>query len=232
MPSDLQPSDYVPAFTWDRLIAVAKILFQTRLWVAENATPERGDKGMVIGLRAWLHGKHAIAVAAATELAAWLSIVDDGAKFIFAVGGAPIRFYRGDRDEPVPENYGDPEEIEREQLDLFFAATAPGIAFDGYYRVIVVADRSGFPQAVHFAGIGFDNVTRMAWEIPLDTDAGSAAGATPIIVPQTPVPLPALTVLTVAEADAAAREEAAREEREREAQKRADEGTDTETKGA
>lgn len=228
--SNLQPADYVPAFTWVRLIAVAKLLFQTRVWVAEQATPERGDKGNLIGLRAWMHGKHAIAVAAANELGAWLSIVDDGAKFIFAVGGAPIRFYRGDSDEPVPENYGDPEEVEREQLDLFFAANAPGIAFDGYYRMIVVADRSGFPTAVFLAGIAFaDNMIRMAWEIPLDADA---SGLTPITVPQTPVPLPPLTVLTLAEQADAAREEAEREEREREAQKRTEEETDTETKGA
>ncbi len=209
MPTDLQPADYVAAFTWDRLIAIATLLFNTRQRVAEDAKPELGDTRTGIGFRAWEQSKFAITKAAANDLADWLSISDEGPRFVFLLGMMPIRFYRGDSDEPVPENYADPSAEEMEQIEIALVSNA-GVHFAGYYRMIVKANVVGFPQTTYLVGIDFDNRIRLAWEIPLD-----AAATTPIIVPLSPVPLPPLNVFTVAEVDDAEKEARERAEAEK-----------------
>src|SRR5687768_9407720 len=113
-----QPSDLYPGLTWDRLIVLCRLIWDSRIWVAENATPERGDSRCGVGFRAWEHGKHAVTVAAVKERADWLSVVDQGPRFIFQIAGMPVRFCKGDTDKPVPmpENYSFANQLERDHI--------------------------------------------------------------------------------------------------------------------
>lgn len=196
MSQPTQPSDVYKAFTWPRLIALAKILFDTREWVANDARPDRGDGLCGIGFRAWEQSKFFVSKAAATELSDWLSIADAGSEFKFRLDMMPIRFCRGDSEQPLPPNYATADARERAETELAFDLCGQP-AFNGVFRFLVEADRRGAPLAVYLVQANEQGETVRMWRIPREGDAG---GVAPIVVPQTPVVLPALTVETLEEA--------------------------------
>lgn len=211
----MQPSDLYAPLTWDRLSTLARLLWDVRLWVANDAKPERGDRACGIGLRCWEQGVYAVALAAKEKYSDWLSVSDDTPHFVFKVASMPIRFCRGDTDEPLPKNYSYPTDMEREEIEL-----ALGKTFTGFLRIVVEADGNGFPKAVHLAVVREGGHVTMSWQIPVV--GGATAGETvPIVTPRLPIELPPLTVRSVAEVEAekVAQAEAAVEAA-REAQKR------------
>jgi hypothetical protein len=205
MSKPTQPSDFYCAFTWPRLIILARILFDTRKWVADDAKPERGDSLCGVGFRAWEQTKHAVMKAAAYEHKDWLSVTDGGANFTFKLHMMPIRFLRADAEEPLPPNYGIPDAMELREAELAFDEA--GQPFEGIFRLVCEADGRGQPLAVHLV-LANGGETLMTWEIPLSLDD---TGVTPLVVPKKPVELPPLQVETQEEA-------AEREQREAEAE--------------
>jgi len=207
MPQPTQPSDIYSAFTWPRLITLAKILFETRKWVADDAKPERGDGVCGIGYRAWEQTKFAVQKAAAKELIEWLSILDGSAHFIFQLDMMPIRFCRGDSERPLPVGYAIVDGKERAQIELAFD-TSGQRPVEGIFRLLVQANREGQPLGVYLVHASLEGETLMTWQIPVADDG---TGVAPIVVPTTPVVLPALEVQSVEEAEASERKRAERE---------------------
>jgi hypothetical protein len=214
MPTNsLQPSDVYPALTWERLIGLRQIVFDTRKWVAGDAKPDRGDTKCGVGFRAWEQTKFGIAMAAMGEFRSWLSIADKGANFTFKIDLMPIRFCRGDCEEPLPPIYAIPSSAERDQFGLALSSAGRPVV-DGSFRLLIQADGSGYPLAVYLA-LATDGVIVMAWKIPSADELG---GSAPIVVPQQPVGLPPLAVMTVSEA--AVIEETERVQKEKEAKEK------------
>lgn len=208
------PTDLSPAFTWDRLKAVGQIAFDAAKWVAERAVPN--DSACCTGLRRWDHIRSEITTAAAYKYPEWLSVPDRYKQFTFAINSTPVRFFRGDDDDPVPLKYAAPS--------LFESATAE-TAF--LYRLIIVVDGSGaFPVEVQFAAVNDSGEIAHSWTIPIDSSGEASGGVSapvaPIVAPKAPVPLPPLVIQSVAEAEEAERAEAARKERELREQKERD----------
>jgi hypothetical protein len=185
MPDDqTQPSDLYSPLTWERLIALRRIFWDTRKWVAADAKPERGDDRTVIGYRAWVHARFEINKAAIKPYAEWLSIKHPGATFTFKIALMPIRFCRGDSEEAIPPKYRYPQD--GEEADILEASKESGMDFQGLFRIINEADDSGGPVRVHLVYADKAGKQIMAWEIPEALDAN---GAAPIVMPTKPITL-------------------------------------------
>jgi hypothetical protein len=191
-----EPSDLYPGLTWPRLGLVSKVLWDARFWVAENAAPDRGDSACGIGFRAWEHGVHAVSKAALHHYADWLSIAGSGPVFVFKIGGMPIRFCRGDTEAPLPDNYSFADPMERTLQEL-----ALGQSFNGLLRIIVEANKRGFPLGVHLAHALQGGYIMRAWKLPIG-DEGT--GTLSFSRPKDPVDLPQIVVKTRAEIEAEA----------------------------
>ncbi|MCC6774561.1 MAG: hypothetical protein IT360_25520 [Gemmatimonadaceae bacterium] len=180
------------------------------MWVAKEARPDLGDSLCCIGLRAWDHAKFAVQKAAVTEYADWLSITDGSAHFVFKLDMMPIRFCRGDSEKPLPPKYAVADVRERAQTELAFSSTGHPTV-EGVFRFVVEADALGAPLGVVLVHANLQGETMMAWRIPREEDG---RGVAPIVVPQSPIELPALELQTVDEAEAAERERLEREKAE------------------
>jgi hypothetical protein len=205
------PSDLSPAFTWDHLKAVGQIAFDAARWVAEHVVPN--DSACCTGLRRWDHIRSEITKAAAYKYPEWLSVPEPGALFTFAMSSRPVRFFRGDDEDPVPVKYANPTLFETVQTETEFI-----------YRYIIVVDGSSvFPTAVLFAALNNAGEIAYSWTILINTSGEASGGASapvaPIVAPKAPVALPPLVIQSVAEADEAERAETVRKEREMREQK-------------
>jgi hypothetical protein len=134
----MKPTDIHPALTDERLRIVAKIITDARHACVIRREAENGDNGWAVGCRAYAWICHAL--TRATPDYPWLSIVEGGghieteagdhffwttARFVFAIGGVPLRFYRGQADD-VPSNslrVAFPELAAKEQAFLFKTPT-------------------------------------------------------------------------------------------------------------
>jgi hypothetical protein len=131
---DTKPTDLHPALTDDRLRFVANIIRDARHECVIRREAKLGDNGWAVGCRAYAWVCHA--VTRATLGNPWLTIVEGGghivtkagddhfwttARFVFAIGSVPLRFYRGEADD-VPANslrVAYPELEARKQAFLF-----------------------------------------------------------------------------------------------------------------
>jgi hypothetical protein len=81
----------------------------------------------------------------------WLKVLDGTQHFVFLIDGVPVRFYRGDADEPTRRTLRQ-QEVEAEQLSLAFAGAdvAEGLMF----RLAVETDEaSGMVSRVVFLAL-------------------------------------------------------------------------------
>lgn len=205
-----EPSDLSPAFPWDHLKVVAQIAFDAAKRVAELAVPN--DSACCTGLRRWDHIRADITRAAAYKYPEWLSIVDPGALFEFAMSSRPVRFFRGDEEEPVPEKYASPTLFESAQLESEFI-----------YRFIILVDVfTKFPVGVVFAALNDAGEIEYSWPVPSNATGGVSVPVAPIVAPKAPVALPPLVIQSVTEADEEERANAAQKEREMQEQAKRD----------
>ena len=92
-----------PSLTQERLGIIAGLICSVRHEVALLHEPNKGDTPWSLGCRAYARACFVIAQAAQFRYREWLRVIEDGGlHFVFTVGGAPLRFYRGLMDESNP----------------------------------------------------------------------------------------------------------------------------------
>jgi hypothetical protein len=144
------PIEIHPGLSEDRLVAVGQLIREARHRAVGSHRPGAGDNEWVLGCRAYTWVCVDITLATATN--PWLTIVEGGlmtedgrAKvelhFVFAVGGVPLRFYRGDADD-VPtrslrRNF--PELVSQQTAFDFASAPKP----DSILRLAVETNEFG-----------------------------------------------------------------------------------------
>ncbi|MBA3655728.1 MAG: hypothetical protein H0W69_00070 [Gemmatimonadaceae bacterium] len=214
-----QPSDLYSPLTWERLITLRKIFWDTRAYAAQSAEIDIGDDRTIIGYRAWAHARFAINKAAAKQLSGWLSVKHSGPNFTFKIAMVPIRFCRGDSEEAIPPKYRYPQE--GEESDIQQAAKESGNKIDGLLRVINEADHNGAPVRVFLVYVDKFGNNIMQWEIPEQMEAG---GVEPIVTPTTPITLGPLDSRVKTKREIAEEEAAKAKAEEAEKNKRKDKG--------
>jgi hypothetical protein len=134
------PWDPYPSLTAERLAIVADKLRKARDGTTKLYDPTGGDTPWSHGCRA--HVRQIKAVLDSAKEHDWLTILPDseGLRFTFAIGGVPIRFYRGTPQE-IPEHHLHRTFAEIRQLQLVLIADARKT--DKVLRIAVEVDEEG-----------------------------------------------------------------------------------------
>ena len=147
-----EPWEIAPPLTEERLAFIAYLLAKTRHMAVLSHEPSKGDSNWGLGCRVYERSCRAIEKAA--EERDWLAVLEPQLHFVFLVGGLPLRFGRGDHEDPNPRllkrrpseeraqqlafehlDYPGPAQASEEQGRLEF-----GSLLDWRWRVIVEID--------------------------------------------------------------------------------------------
>ena len=98
---DMNPWDIVPAFTQERLVALASRLLRIRADAAKLQDPDQGDSHWVLGCRVYERTRFQLSCAAKAGELTWLTAhMTTNLRFYVKIGGVPIHIFRGDPDDP------------------------------------------------------------------------------------------------------------------------------------
>lgn len=177
------PTQFHPDLTADRLRVVADLLLEARSSALASIDRSRGDGAWVLGTMGHSRCSHSISLAA--DQYDWLEVVDPSLHFVFRIGSAMMRFYRGDSENPpantLRQHY--PELEAMKQMPLKFGA---GDHVDGgHLRIAIETAVDGSVERlvlvkVQPGGIVDDRFVFWKCEVPVAAD---------VIVLYPPVPL-------------------------------------------
>jgi hypothetical protein len=191
----MTPWDHHPAFTDERLKAVARLIQAGRNLALDRYDVSVGCSTWTLGCEAFELQRHQIIVAA--EAYDWLEIIDPSMRFVFGIGGMPVRFYRGEADDPTertlkqsfPELY---------QLSLFSAEELSALE-NRLYRFAVETDVDGSIAQVSF--LVLDGAQPLlVWPIELDGSFGKVSPLWPDDAQGVDLPAPTVGIPTAPDA--------------------------------
>lgn len=183
-----KPTDSYPDLTDEHLVAIARLLRDTRTETIRLYDPAAGDGRWSLGCRIYERSINRIREAA-TRLG-WLTIVQESSylRLTFAIGAIALRFYSGSSDDPPP-NYSFTTfgELRQQRLALDMGS-AP--ALDSVLRLAVEPGVRGEEEVV-VTLVELDLVGRVTntYVVPLEATCDNVL---PMITP--PVELPPPTV--------------------------------------
>ncbi|NGM23993.1 hypothetical protein G3576_28560 [Roseomonas stagni] len=167
------PWDLHPALTEERLSACARLLARGRADAVAMADPWAGDDAWSIGCRAYSFSRNRLRQAAEGGRYRWLAVLDATHHFVFLIDGVPVRFFRGDAEEPSKRTLRQ-QESEAQQLALALgdAGGADGLMF----RLAVETGEGGEVRRVVFLALrGEEGAVECFWPVPLGNDDLSSA---------------------------------------------------------
>jgi hypothetical protein len=171
--SDSKPWDHHTHLTHERIVSVAGLIAQGRNDALIRHDETIGDDGWTLGCRAFQFARFQISRAAQIEGFDWLTIMDPSKQFIFKIGDVPVRFYKGEADEPS----------DRTLRQTFSELTQLAFTFGGEeggtlaYRFAVETDFDGGITSIKFVGLRGESPV-FVWEAPY-AEAVSLPTATP-----------------------------------------------------
>ncbi len=154
--------------TEDRLRTCALLLAHARRDAVKLASPELGDDTWSIGCRAYAFGKQRLQRAAERGTYNWLTVLDQSHHFVFLIEDVPVRFFRGQADEPTTRTLRR-QIIEAQQLTMALGQEqAEGLVF----RLALEATPGGEVERVVFLALrGEDGQVECFWPVPLGSQA-------------------------------------------------------------
>ena len=168
------PWDLHPALTEERLSACARLLARGRTDALAMADPWAGDDAWSIGCRAYSFSRNRLRQAAEGGRYPWLGVLNETHHFVFMIEGVPVRFFRGDAEEPTKRTLRQ-QETEAQQLALALgdAGGAEGLMF----RLAVETGEDGGVTRVVFLALRGEGIGAVEcfWPVPLDPDGGGLA---------------------------------------------------------
>lgn len=183
-PGAKRPWDLHPALTEERLSACARLLARGRADAVSMADPWAGDDAWSIGCRAYSFSRNRLRQAAEGGRYRWLGVLDETHHFVFMIEGVPVRFFRGDAEEPSKRALRQ-QESEAQQLALALGDTggSGGLMF----RLAVETGEGGEVKRVVFLALrGEQGRVECFWPVPLDHEdvsgparRNAAVGLTP-----------------------------------------------------
>lgn len=164
-----RPWDLHPALSEERLTAAARLLARGRSDALAMADPWAGDDAWSIGCRAYSFSRHQVANAARSGRFPWLKVLDETHHFVFLVDGVPVRFFRGDAEDPSKRTMRQ-QESEAQQLALALGSEGTeGLMF----RLAVETEDDGSVRRVVFLALrGDEGRVECFWPVPLGEAEG------------------------------------------------------------
>lgn len=159
----MNPWEHNPALTRERLITIGQLIIDGRNDAIERFDPDKGCDGWTVGCEAFAFQKHQIILA--SERFEWLDILNPLMEFVFSIGGVPMRFYRGEPDEPHDRTLRQTF-AELQQGSLFSDEDLLGMARHLLYRFAVETDLDGSVMAITFVVLD-GSAPILIWPVPL-----------------------------------------------------------------
>lgn len=160
------PWELHTALTAERLAVAAHLLARGRADAIALADPWAGDDAWSVGCRAYSFSRHQLSAASRTGRYPWLKVLDATHHFVFLIEGVPVRFYRGDADDPTKRTLR-MQESEAEQMALALGAEieAEGLMF----RLAVETAAGGEVRRIVFLALrGEEGRAECFWPVPLE----------------------------------------------------------------
>ena len=163
------PWDLHPALTEERLVAAARLLVRGRERALEMADYEAGDDPWSVGCRAYSFSRHQVKAAAEAGRYPWLKVLDATHHFVFLIEGVPVRFFRGDAEEPNKRTLR-LQEDEAAQMAMAFGheAEKDGLMFR---LALETKERGAIERVVFLALRGEEGKAECFWPVPLPVEA-------------------------------------------------------------
>lgn len=171
--SESKPWDFHPHLTDDALVAVAALIAQGRSDALIRHNEEIGDDGWTLGCSAFQFARFQIKKAAGSANFEWLAIIDPTKQFIFQIGDVPVRFYKGDADQPSDRTLRQTFSELNQLAFTFGDEKGAGLA----YRFAVETDFDGAITSIKFVGLRGESRV-FVWDVPY-TEAVSLPPAAP-----------------------------------------------------
>jgi hypothetical protein len=156
------PWEVTPEFTEERLLFIAAILKDVRNSTVELHDPSEGDDLWGLGCRVYERSINMIARKA--ESAPWLKVIKNGLYFVMLIEGVPVRFYKGETENPTPRSlqrlY---PELEAQQYIFSFAKEQ----FAWFWRTVVETDELGKVLRIVVAQFTESGNIRNQWTVPI-----------------------------------------------------------------
>jgi hypothetical protein len=169
------PWDFHPSLTEERLIAAAGLLVRGREDAVAQADYWAGDDAWSIGCRAYSFTKHQVRAAAEGGRYHWLKVLDHTHHFVFMIDDVPVRFYRGDAEDPSKRT------LLRQQLEATQISMVLGREFEEegvMFRLAIETDEDGHVTRVVFLALrGEQGVTECFWPVPMAERAAAKVEA-------------------------------------------------------
>lgn len=159
--SESKPWDYHPHLTRDALVAVAGLIAQGRSDALIRHDETIGDDGWTLGCKAFQYARFQISKAAGAEGFEWLAIIDPTKQFIFKIGDVPVRFYKGEADEPSDRTLRQTFSELNQLAFTFGKEEGAGLA----YRFAVETDFDGAITSIKFVGLRGESPV-FVWDVP------------------------------------------------------------------
>ncbi|MBB5696065.1 hypothetical protein [Muricoccus pecuniae] len=162
------PWDLHPALTEERLSACARLLARGRTDAVAMADPWAGDDAWSVGCRAYSFSRNRLRQAAEGGRYRWLGVLDHTHHFVFLIDGVPVRFFRGDAEEPSKRTLRQ-QGSEAQQLAL---ALGDAVGADGLMcRLAVETGEGGEVTRVVFLALrGEEGQMECFWPVPLGNE--------------------------------------------------------------
>jgi hypothetical protein len=160
---DRKPWESHPELTAERLLAVSEVLRDVRHEALPYHEIEKGDTNWGLGTRVSERSWHALREAVSDY--PWLKIIDPGRHFVFAIGGVPLRFYRGAPEKPnkrtLARQY---QEIRQHQVAFEFFQERT----EYFWRLAIETEPTGEVLRIVVAEMSERGDVRSQWEVPLE----------------------------------------------------------------
>ncbi|WP_052403032.1 hypothetical protein, partial [Muricoccus aerilatus] len=156
----------------ERITACARLLARGRTDALAMADSWAGDDAWSIGCRAYSFSRNRLRRAAEAGRYPWLGVLDETHHFVFLIEDVPVRFFRGDAEEPSKRTLRQ-QESEAQQLAL---ALGQGDEAEGLmFRLAVETGEEGEVTRVVFLALrGEEGRVECFWPVPGITDAPAA----------------------------------------------------------
>ena len=183
-----------PPLTQLRLSTIATLLRDVRQKTVDKHESTDGDSEWSLGCRIYSRSCFAITQAAANY--DWLRILNEREvlRFTFAIGNTPLRFYKGNADDP-PGKYMETTfaELNQQQLTL----EIDGISLRNVVlRLAIETDAARLASRVILLEMDESGSITNTYEIPFNAEGSNVV---PLVVP--PVSLPPVGLPTTEEAE-------------------------------
>ena len=166
------PWEYHPDLTEERLVKIAEFIVDGRRTAVELHNEAEGDDGWTLGCRAFQFVRFRILKAADEGNVDWLQAIDRTMHLVFQIGQVPVRFYRGEPNDPTERTLNQTN-IELNQLSLIFPDHDE--AGDLAYRFAIDPDVDGSALAIHFVGLRGKSAV-LNWQVPVEIDGVISGG--------------------------------------------------------